>query len=172
MILLVARFTIYVKLSKQLNTQIIKVSNMNNVIKTIALFALTIGTFQAFAQEHGRGDTVLTRGAFHDGVTTVDSLNIDADINVDGSVFMQRSANGSIATITLDTLDAAAVQLDKKVRIEGDTHVGDEGNISEANIYLTGDMGTVNIESNYKREGKIVVGARASLNVGNIIVQR
>ena len=145
---------------------------MNNVIKTIAIATIALSSVQAFAQEHGRGDTVLTRAAFHDGVTTVDSLNIDADINVSGGVYMQRSASGDIATITLNTLDAAAVSLTQKVRIEGDTNVGDEARISEANVYLTGDMGSVDINTKYKREGKVVLGPRSSLNMGNVMVQK
>lgn len=145
---------------------------MNNIIKTIAIATIALSSVQAFAQEHGRGDTVLTRAAFHDGVTTVDSLNIDTDISVNGGVYMQRGATGNIATVTLNTLDAAAVELTQKVRIKGDTNLGDEANLSEANVYLTGDMGAIDINTQYKREGKVALGPRSSLNMGNVMVKK
>ena len=146
---------------------------MKTLIKTIALSSLTLIAAQsAFAQETGRGDTVLTKQAFHDGVTTVDSLYIDADINIEGNFYTQRNSQGNVATVTFAVLDAAAVALEQKVSIDGDTHIGDEASLSEANVYLTGDMGSVSIEQNYKREGRISLGARSSLNLGNVMVSK
>lgn len=147
---------------------------MKNTIKTIAIGSLALLTMQAptFAQETGRGDTVLTRHAFNDGVSTVDALNIDADIRVQGNIFMQNGSSGDIATLTLSELDAAAVSIEKRVRISGETHVGDEARISEGNTHLTGDMGSVTIEQNYTRTGKVQLAQRASLSVGNVMVTR
>lgn len=145
---------------------------MKNVIKTLAIGSLAVIALQTFAQEHGRGDTVLTKKAFRDGVTTVDSLDIDTDIKVNGGVYMQRGANGTIGSVTLNVLDAAELEVDQHVRVVGDTHLGEESNLYEGSVHLTGDMGSADIDSKYKRKGKVVVGADSNLNVGSIAVTR
>lgn len=142
---------------------------MNRIIITIATLAFV--SLQAMAQEHGRGDTVLSSGAFEDGVTTIDALNIDAEINISGAVFTQRNATGDIATITLNNLDAAAVALTHKVDIKGETVIGDEARLSEGNLYLAGDLGSVDINTQYQRQGKIALGTRATLNLANITIK-
>lgn len=142
---------------------------MNNSLKTITLFLLTVTAVTAFAEQQAGGNTNPT--VPNHGVTTIDALDIDVDIKVDGAIFLQRGATGNIATITLDTLDASAVQLTKKVLIEGDTNLGELASISEANIHLTGDMARVSIDSNYQRKGKLSLANCASLNVGNIVVR-
>ena len=146
---------------------------MNNTIKTIATAAAVTFAFAATtvtAQTHGRGDTVLTEAAFGDDVTTVDSLNIDTEINIAGNVFLQRSGMGNIATVVLRDFDAADVKLTHKANISGETNVGDEASLSEANVFLTGDMGTVVVNTDYQRAGKTSLGVQSKLNLGNVMV--
>lgn len=145
---------------------------MKTFLKLVVLSSAVALSAPAFAQETGRGDTVLTNAAFNDGVTTIDSLNIDTDIAIEGGVYMQRSAAGSIATTNMMDFDAAQVDINTRVRVKGDTNIGDEAKISEANIHLQGDMGTVALDTKYKREGAVQLAPRTSLNMGNVVVSR
>lgn len=116
--------------------------------------------------------SVLTGNAYNDGVTSIDSLNIDAEINVEGGIFMQRNANGDIGTLTLMELDASDVDITRKIDIAGETHLGDGAALSEGNVHLSGDMGTISINQQYSRSGTVRISHGAKLNVGNVLVPR
>lgn len=143
---------------------------MNSIFKSVLIGSLiTVATATSvLAQE----TSLLTRSSFNDGATTIDDLNIDAEITIEGGVYMQRSAVGNIATITIADLNAASAAINQRVRIQGDTSLGEEASLSEANIHLTGDMGAVAINHNYQREGKVQLSHQSSLNLGNVVVMR
>lgn len=153
---------------------------MNNLLKITMLSASLFTYSQIEAQEspasiasHGNGQNGLLHGnAYNDGVTTIDSLSIDAEINLVGGVFMQRGATGDIGTLTLMELDASEVDISKMVQIDGATHLGEDARISEGNLHLSGDMGSVNVTQKYTRTGMVQISHGAKLNMGNIMVPR
>lgn len=148
---------------------------MNKILLSIAaIFAFqgSVMAQEAPVDNTISPDSVLTDDAYSDGVTSIDSLNIDAEISVEGGIFLQTNSKGDIGSLTLMELDASDVDITRKITIGGDTHLGDNASISEGNVHLSGDMGTVSINQSYTRSGTVQVSHGSKLNLGNVMVPR
>lgn len=148
---------------------------INKILLSVAaIFAFqgSVMAQEAPADDTTAPDSVLTGDAYNDGVTSIDSLNIDAEINVEGGIFFQRNARGDIGSLTLMELDASDVDITRNISIAGETHLGDSATISEGNVHLSGDMGSVAINQTYSRSGTVQISHGAKLNLGNVLVPR
>lgn len=146
---------------------------MKGVIRFFVISALVFSCAQAFSQGSEKRDSVVIKRSFHDGLSAIDSLNIDADIKINAGVYTQVSASGHVATVTFGAVSAAAAKLDEQLGVNNRVNAVSEGGISEASVFLNDGVGsTENVVPEYRRKGRVVVGARSGLNMGNVMVSR